>query len=198
MEEGCCSECLVKIRAHFHLGFILTYQGGWSGRGKSGAAYWGRAAVGSVVPLQHYALISRPVTHLKATMDPVAAKSSFLCMYMSAHKDTLASYVIYHGKVTNTKITNAEMTGIDSKVPAILEHHMSRPHCLIVLSTQGMNISYRTPSSGNEKISVRIEFEPPLSGYEEVKPRLLSMKADAEESLGMVRVAAAATFRPVC
>jgi hypothetical protein len=49
-----------------------------------------------------------------------------------------------------------------------------------------MTISYRTPSSGNEKISVRIQFEPPLSGYEEVKPRLLSMKADAEESLGMV------------
>ena len=50
------------------------------------------------------------------TMDPVAAKSSFLCMYMSSHKDTLASYVIYHGKVANTKITNAEMTSIDSRV----------------------------------------------------------------------------------
>lgn len=50
------------------------------------------------------------------TMDPVAAKSSFLCMYMSNHKDTLASYVIYHGKVTNTRITNAEMSGIDSHV----------------------------------------------------------------------------------
>ena len=49
--------------------------------------------------------------------DPVAAKSSFLCMYMSSHKDTLASYVIYHGKVTNVKITDAEMTSIDSKVP---------------------------------------------------------------------------------
>lgn len=50
------------------------------------------------------------------TMDPVAAKSSFLCMYMSNHKDTLASYVIYYGKVANTKITNTEMTGIDSQV----------------------------------------------------------------------------------
>ena len=50
-------------------------------------------------------------------MDPVAAKSSFLCMYMSSHKDTLASYVIHYGKVANTKITNAEMTRIDSKVP---------------------------------------------------------------------------------
>jgi len=50
-----------------------------------------------------------------------------------------------------------------------------------------MNLSYQTTSSGDEKISIRIEFEPPLSGYEEVKPRLLSMKADAEEALGMVR-----------
>lgn len=49
-----------------------------------------------------------------------------------------------------------------------------------------MDISYKTPSSGDGKISIRIEFEPPLSGYEEVKPRLLSMKADAEEALGMV------------
>ena len=48
-----------------------------------------------------------------------------------------------------------------------------------------MNIHYQTSSSG-DKISIRIEFEPPLSGYEEVKPRLLSMKADAEEALGMV------------
>ena len=53
-------------------------------------------------------------------MDPVAAKSSFLCMYMSSHKDTLASYVIYHGKVANIKITNAEMTRIDSQVPITL------------------------------------------------------------------------------
>jgi len=51
-----------------------------------------------------------------------------------------------------------------------------------------MDISYKTPSSGGEKISIRIEFEPPLSGYEEVKPRLLSMKANAEEALGMVPV----------
>jgi len=100
-------------------------------------------------------------------MDPVAAKSSFLCMYMSNHKDTLASYVIYHGKVANTRIANAEMAGIDSR---------------------GMDISYQTPSSSDGKMRIRINFEPPLSGYEEVKPRLLSMKVDAEEALGMVSV----------
>jgi len=40
---------------------------------------------------------------------------------------------------------------------------------------------------GGEKSQVSIPFNPPLSGYEEVKPRLLGMKLDAEEALGMVR-----------
>jgi hypothetical protein len=53
-----------------------------------------------------------------------------------------------------------------------------------------MDISYQTKSSGDGKTRIRIKFDPPLSGYEEVKPRLLSMKADAEEALGMVRIAA--------
>jgi len=66
-------------------------------------------------------------------MDPVAAKSSFLCMYMSNHKDTLASYVIYYGKVANTKITTVEMTKIDSKVPA-LSRAFSPPPRLITMS----------------------------------------------------------------
>lgn len=34
---------------------------------------------------------------------------------------------------------------------------------------------------------VRVEFDPPLLGYDEVKPRLLGMKADADEALGTVR-----------
>ena len=34
---------------------------------------------------------------------------------------------------------------------------------------------------------VRVEFDPPLLGYEEVKPRLLGMKAEADEALGTVR-----------
>jgi hypothetical protein len=31
-----------------------------------------------------------------------------------------------------------------------------------------------------------VPFDPPLAGYEEVKPRLLGMKVDAEQALGMV------------
>ena len=114
MEEECCSEfrgvgrCLVKIPMDIHLGFYTEADG---------------AIVRNAVPpvgakrLQ-MTLTSNPApTYFTITMDPVAAKSSFLCMYMSNHKDTLASYVIYHGKVAKTKITNAEMTKIDSKVP---------------------------------------------------------------------------------
>ena len=40
--------------------------------------------------------------------------------------------------------------------------------------------------SGAEKI-VAIPFNPPLSGYDEVKPRLLAMRAEAQQALGMVR-----------
>ena len=48
-----------------------------------------------------------------------------------------------------------------------------------------MTLSYKTKTGGEG--SVRVQFEPPLSGYEEVKPRLLGMKAEAQEGLGMVR-----------
>lgn len=56
------------------------------------------------------------------------------------------------------------------------------------LKPQGMNLAYQTKASGNAKKQLRVEFDPPLAGYEEVKPRLLSMKVDAEEALGMVRM----------
>jgi hypothetical protein len=48
-----------------------------------------------------------------------------------------------------------------------------------------MNLAYQTPGSSKWS-DVSVEFDPPLSGYEEVKPRLMQMKADAEEGLGMV------------
>jgi hypothetical protein len=43
-----------------------------------------------------------------------------------------------------------------------------------------------TGTSSKPKV-VRVEFDPPLLGYEEVKPRLLGMKVDADEALGTVR-----------
>ncbi|KAF7794664.1 hypothetical protein EIP86_005802 [Pleurotus ostreatoroseus] len=102
--------------------------------------------------------------------DPVAAKSTFLCMYMSNHPDTLVSYVRYFGKVKE-KVKSAEMTAIDSK---------------------GMTLKYTTNANVNKE--TRIAFEPPLSGYDEVKSRLLNMKADAGEALGMTKAPQITTF----
>ncbi|KAH8111629.1 hypothetical protein DFH11DRAFT_1512743 [Phellopilus nigrolimitatus] len=97
--------------------------------------------------------------------DPVADKSTFLCMYMSNHPDTLVAYVKYWGKVDDVVIS-AKMLSIDS---------------------EGMSLGYNVKGKGEEHKQVRVSFDPPLSGYEEVKPRLLSMTADAQEALGMTK-----------
>ena len=49
-----------------------------------------------------------------------------------------------------------------------------------------MDMTYQLKGSGESR-TVRVPFDPPLSGYEEVKPRLMNMKGEAEEALGMVR-----------
>ncbi|KAI5116638.1 hypothetical protein M0805_002401 [Coniferiporia weirii] len=97
--------------------------------------------------------------------DPVAEKSKFLSMYMSNHPDTLVAYVKYWGKV-GEKVASAGMTSIDTK---------------------GMTLSYKVDGKGDEQKQVRVVFDPPLAGYDEVKPRLLAMTADAQESLGMTK-----------
>lgn len=57
---------------------------------------------------------------------------------------------------------------------------------VIVFSVaQAMTLSYVTKGS-NSLSEIKIPFDPPLLGYEEVKPRLLAMKVDAEEALGIV------------
>ncbi|KAK7469262.1 hypothetical protein VKT23_003747 [Stygiomarasmius scandens] len=95
--------------------------------------------------------------------DPVAEKSSFLCMYMSSHPDTLVAYAKWFGKVQEP-ISSADMTGIDTK---------------------GMNL--RCTLKSGQKKEVRVPIEPPLKGYDDVKPRLLEMKAIAQEGLGMIK-----------
>jgi len=112
---------------------------------------------------------------MATTKDPVADKSTFLCMYMSNHPDTLVAYVKHFGKV-KVKVSSAKMTAID---------------------TNGMNLSYRVSDSKAEK-DVRVVFDPPLAGYDEVKPRLLGMTADAQESLGMVRPIASSNIFLQC
>ena len=48
-------------------------------------------------------------------------------------------------------------------------------------------MTLRCTMKGGSKRDVHVPIDPPLSGYEDVKPRLLEMKAFAQEGLGMVR-----------
>ncbi|KAJ3511060.1 hypothetical protein NLJ89_g4318 [Agrocybe chaxingu] len=106
-----------------------------------------------------------------ADSDPVAAKSGFLKMYMSSHPDTLVAYAKWFGKVEGA-ITGAEMSAID---------------CNSMTLTCAMK--------GGEKRVVRVPIEPPLKGYDDVKPRLLEMKAFAQEGLGMIKAPQITTFK---
>ena len=99
---------------------------------------------------------------------------------MSNHPDTLVAYAKWYGKV-NEAISSAEMTAIDSKVSTLCR---STQKMITNISNQSMTLTC-TLKSGSKK-EVRVALEPPLSGYEEVKPRLLEMKALSQEGLGMV------------
>ncbi|THH12472.1 hypothetical protein EW146_g7658 [Bondarzewia mesenterica] len=92
---------------------------------------------------------------------------------MSGHPDTLVSYAKYYGKIEE-HITSAKMESIDSK---------------------GMKLSYQTKANPSSRQSVHVPFDPPLLGYEEVKPRLLAMKADADEALGTAKAPPITSFR---
>jgi len=95
-------------------------------------------------------------------MDPIADKSQFICTNMSSHPDTLVAYVKYFGKVQE-KVTDANMTAIDRN---------------------GMTLAYKESGSTASK-NLRVDFIARLSRYDEVKPCLISMSADAQEALRM-------------
>lgn len=103
--------------------------------------------------------------------DPVAEKSGFLKMYMTSHPDTLVAYAKWYGKVTEA-INGAEMSSIDTK---------------------SMNLTCALKNGGSKVVNVK--FDPPLAGYDAVKPRLLEMKALAQEGLNMIKAPTISTFR---
>lgn len=79
------------------------------------------------------------------------------------------------------------MTSIDTNVRLDDSHqYLSLVFYSDLTCLQGMALSYVEKGAGATK-HVKVPFDPPLSGYDEVKPRLLAMKVDAEEALGMVR-----------
>ncbi|KAJ4490963.1 hypothetical protein J3R30DRAFT_3427642 [Lentinula aciculospora] len=103
--------------------------------------------------------------------DPVAEKSGFLRMYMSSHPDTLVAYAKWYGKISEP-ISSAEMSAIDTK---------------------GMTLSCKM-RDGSTK-DVRVVIDPPMTGYDDVKPRLLEMKALAQEGLGMIKTPRITSFQ---
>ncbi|KAG2356739.1 hypothetical protein BDR07DRAFT_1463887 [Suillus spraguei] len=92
--------------------------------------------------------------------DPVASKSGFLCMYMKNHHSQCQISRESSGQRAHHQ---CEMSSIDFK---------------------GMTFVYKLKS--RQLNTTRVSFDPLLSGYEEVKTRLLSMKAEAQEGLGMI------------
>ncbi|KAJ3539825.1 hypothetical protein NMY22_g4561 [Coprinellus aureogranulatus] len=119
--------------------------------------------------------------------DPVAEKSAFLCMYMSSHPDTLVAYAKWFGKVKEP-ITGAQMTGITTKVRRKISSCEEGTERML----QNINLSC-TLKDGSKK-EVVVPIEPPLKGYDDVKPRLLEMKALAQEGLGMIKAPKIDTF----
>ncbi|KAJ7226977.1 hypothetical protein GGX14DRAFT_627690 [Mycena pura] len=100
--------------------------------------------------------------------DPVAEKSDFLKTYMSSpssliHPDTLVGYAKWYGKVAEP-ITSAELSAIDIK---------------------SMTLTC-TLKDGPNKVVV-VKMHPPLVRHQDVKPRLLEMKALSQEGLGMIK-----------
>lgn len=74
------------------------------------------------------------VFNLAAKMsDPVAAKSTFLCMYMSNHPDTLVAYARWFGRVAEV-IESAEMRAIDCKASHDV-FFVTSPDVLLLSST---------------------------------------------------------------
>ncbi|GAB1522110.1 hypothetical protein RhiTH_005219 [Rhizoctonia solani] len=95
------------------------------------------------------------------SQDVIGSRSGFLCQYMSHHQDTLVAYVKHFGKV-NEDVSSARMTTIDSK---------------------SMTIEY---VSDGKTQTANIIFDPPIEVYDEVKPRLIAMREEALEGVGMV------------
>ncbi|KAJ1303861.1 hypothetical protein OPQ81_008280 [Rhizoctonia solani] len=96
------------------------------------------------------------------SQDVIGSRSGFLCQYMSHHQDTLVAYVKHFGKIDGD-VASARMTTIDSKSMAI--------EYVVDGKTQQANIV----------------FDPPIELYDEVKPRLMAMREEALEGVGMIK-----------
>ena len=104
------------------------------------------------------------------SQDVVGSRSGFLCQYMSHHQDTLVAYVKYFGQVKGD-VTSARMTAIDSK---------------------SMTLAYVVDGKTE---TTRLLIEPPIEVYDEVKPRLIAMREEALEGVGMTEQPVVSVYR---
>lgn len=111
--------------------------------------------------------------------DPVAAKSSWLSAYMSQHADTLVAYILQ--ELHRQQRRNS---GKNVSLPSAGE--VKNPKMLSITSDK-MQLQYEDASDGQKVKTVDVAFDPPLAGYEEVRPRLLQMKGEAENAIGMAK-----------
>ncbi|CUA76524.1 hypothetical protein RSOLAG22IIIB_06329 [Rhizoctonia solani] len=95
------------------------------------------------------------------SQDVIGSRSGFLCQYMTTHQDTLVAYVKHFGQVDGD-VTSARMTAIDSK---------------------SMTLEYVADGKTQR---TNVVFDPPIEVYDEVKPRLIAMREEALEGVGMV------------
>ncbi|KAF8478246.1 hypothetical protein JB92DRAFT_2769140 [Gautieria morchelliformis] len=108
---------------------------------------------------------------------PVASRSGFLCTYMSNHPDTL-------GKWSPTFSCAVLYRMVSCLCSTLWQCHSVASASMVSIDTKGMALSY-VMNGTDAKKQLTVPFKPPLTGYDEVKPRLLSMKLDAEEALGI-------------
>ncbi|CAD6593687.1 MAG: hypothetical protein ASARMPRED_007848 [Alectoria sarmentosa] len=127
--------------------------------------------------------------------DPIAAKSVFLASYMSQHADTLVAYIVFYlqspiwsgekFKTSKERDSKTSLRAVDIKQPRMLK-----------ITSKEMTIQYRDARVGRgETKKVDIPFDPPMLGYEEVRPRLLQMKIEAEEGIGMPKRPTVSVYR---
>ena len=119
-------------------------------------------------------------TSSAASSDPVAAKSAFLCAYMSNHSDTLVAYILHELQSRSKRSKSSSGAPSALRARDVLEPKMAS------IDSRKMELSYRDAQDNRKPKTVEVEFDPPLAGYEEVRPRLLQMKMQAESSIGMV------------
>ncbi|KAK9893293.1 hypothetical protein P389DRAFT_148149 [Cystobasidium minutum MCA 4210] len=119
--------------------------------------------------------------------DPVYSKSTFLTSYMSNHADTLVAYICYH-------LGQQSKRAKGGKVPPTEAKDVKDPRMLKITSNE-MELQYKDAKDGLAVKTVTVPFDPPLAGYEEVRPRLLQMKLEAENAIGMAKKPPISVYR---